>query len=70
MVLTEDEDGDAIEDGSYVGQQPHDHGQLRRKHQHQNTDQIFTFITITNQRLQDDRSLGAWLGGVASTQLM
>lgn len=62
MVLTEDEDGDAIEDGSYVGQQPHDHGQLRRKHQHQNT--VITSsptLQLNIQRPQDDRSLGAWL---------
>lgn len=30
-VLTQDENGDAIEDGSYVGEQPHDHSQLGRE---------------------------------------
>lgn len=29
--LTQDEDGDSIKDGAYVGQQPHDHSQLREK---------------------------------------
>lgn len=28
LTLTEDEEGNAIEDGSHVGQQPHRHGQL------------------------------------------
>lgn len=27
-VLTQDENGDSIEDGSNVGEQPHDHSQL------------------------------------------
>lgn len=29
--LTQDENGDPIEDGSHVGQQPHDHSQLWKK---------------------------------------
>lgn len=27
-VLTQDENGDSVEDSSYVGEQPHDHSQL------------------------------------------
>lgn len=31
--LSEDEEGDAVEDSSHVGHQPHGHGQLQRVHQ-------------------------------------
>lgn len=36
-ALTEDEDGDSVENGSHVGQQPHDHSQLQ-EHTHTQTD--------------------------------
>lgn len=31
LVLTENENGDSIEDGSNVGEQPHDHSQLVKR---------------------------------------
>lgn len=32
LALTKDEQGDAVEDGAHVGQQPHANSQLWRKH--------------------------------------
>ena len=38
MVLTQDENGDSIENCSDIGQQPHDHSQLRDKQQRNMTE--------------------------------
>lgn len=59
-VLTQDENGDSIEDGSYVGEQPHDHSQLESEQQKKPTGQVRGVKPFPGHNATVHRSLTAF----------